>query len=384
MSGPSRIVLAVFIDAFGWKILSRLPFLDDLLQHKAPLGTLLGYSSTCDPTILTGRLPRDHEHFSFYYFDPENSPFRRWRFLRLLPGFLVNRGRVRHWLSKAVAHAHGFDGYFELYNVPFDLLPMLDYSEKKDIYQPGGIIGGIPTFFDHLRERRVPFFLSDWRLPETRNIEALDRHLEEGRVRFAYLFLGHLDGILHEYGTHAAEVAAKVRWYEDRIRDLVETARRRYDEVRLHVFSDHGMADVIEACDVMGRIESLGLKFGVDYAAVYDSTMARFWFLRDDVREKVIPVLKDEPKGRILTDEELVGYGCDFPGRRYGDLFLLMDPGTIILPSFMGLTMLKGMHGYDPAHEDSIASYATNVTEDEQRPGDLTDMAGLFRREAGA
>ncbi|MBI2951474.1 hypothetical protein HYY27_05230, partial [bacterium] len=59
-----KLALFVFIDAFGWEILRRRPFLDDLLKVKAPLTTVLGYSSTCDPTILTGRLPREHGHFS--------------------------------------------------------------------------------------------------------------------------------------------------------------------------------------------------------------------------------------------------------------------------------------------------------------------------------
>ncbi len=35
---------------------------------------------------------------------------------------------------------------------------------------------------------------------------------------------------------------------------------------------------------LMKRIESLPLKFGVDYSAVYDSTMARFWFLKPHAR----------------------------------------------------------------------------------------------------
>lgn len=383
MAGGNRIVLAVFIDAFGWELMRRHSFLDDVLVHKAPLGTLLGYSSTCDPTILTGRLPREHQHFSFYYYDPGSSPFGRWRFLRFLPGFVANRGRVRHWLSRIVGRVHGFRGYFELYNVPFRLLPLMDYSEKQDIYQPGGIIGRIPTFFDHFRAHRVPFFLSDWRLPETRNIQVMGQALDQGQVRFAYLFLGGLDGVLHEHGTEAGQVGARIAWYEERIRALVDKARASYDEVRLHVFSDHGMADVTRSADVMAPVDGLGLEFGVDYAAVYDSTMARFWFLREGVRERITRVLEDQPLGRILTDEDLAGYGCDFPGRRYGELFFLMEPGSIICPSFMGLRMIKGMHGYDPEHVDSIAGYATNV-EDADRPGDLTDLAGLFRGEVGS
>ena len=33
--------------------------------------------------------------------------------------------------------------------------------------------------------------------------------------------------------------------------------------------------------DLKARIEQLPLQFGKDYAVVYDSTMARFWFFND-------------------------------------------------------------------------------------------------------
>lgn len=36
---------------------------------------------------------------------------------------------------------------------------------------------------------------------------------------------------------------------------------------------------------------------GVDYAVVYDSTMARFWFLTPGVKERIAAVLKTVPEG---------------------------------------------------------------------------------------
>ncbi len=85
------------------------------------------------------------------------------------------------------------------------------------------------------------------------------------------------------------------------------------------------------------------------------------------------------PRGRVLSEDSLRGYGCDFAGHRYGETTFLMDPGVVIHPSFMGRTMLAGMHGYDPDHEDSVAAYASNV--EAEWPRGLTDLAGLLRRE---
>lgn len=378
-----KLALFVFIDAFGWELLQRHSFLDDLLRTKVPLGTVLGYSSACDPTILTGKLPREHGHFSCFYFAPQASPFGLCRLLGALPRSLARRARVRRLLSGAIQRWHGYTGYFQLYNVPFRYLPLFDYAEKRDIYQPGGIDGGVPTIFDHLRERGIPFHLSDWRRREADNLRSLEEAIGRGQVEFAYLYLAEMDAVLHAHGTRSPRAAEKIRWYSTRIRHLVERARRQYGAVHLHVFSDHGMAEVTGSCDLMGRIDALGLRFGIDYAAIYDSTMARFWFLAEAARERIAGALEAEPRGQILSRDQLSACGCDFAEDKYGELFFLMDPGVLICPSFMGETRLAGMHGYDPECRDSLAMFASNVVPD-PLPKRLDDLYGLMLSEVSS
>lgn len=377
-----RLVLAVFVDGMGYELLRGRRFLDDVLPHRQPLATVFGYSSTCDPTILTGRPPREHGHFSSFFFAPRASPFRPWRALGLLPASIADRGRVRRWISKAVGAAHGYKGYFQLYAMPFRYLHWFDYAEKRDIYQPGGILGGQPTVFDRLRERGVPFSVSDWRRSETSNLDHAQSQVRAGEVALVWLFLGGLDAVLHARGTRSRDVDAHLAFYEARLRDLIGEARSRYREVRVHVFSDHGMTDVHQTSDLMRRVERIGLRFGEDYAAVYDSTMARFWFLTDRARELVQDVLASERRGRVVTDAELAAWGCDFPGNRYGELFFLLDPGVLLCPSFMGVRPLSGMHGYDPADHRSVAAYLTNA-QDAPRPASLMDLHGLVLGEIG-
>ena len=355
------LTLCVFIDALGWEMLRDRSFLDDVLTSRAPLETIFGYSCTCSPTILTGTMPREHGHLSFWSYTPQGSPFSDLGFLARLPRAFTQRGRVRRLLSRWVARRKGFSGYFQLYNVPFERLEHFDYLEKKDIYQPGGLVNGTPTIFDWLRQAEVPFFASDWRASEEHNLEALVHALDGGRLRFAWLYLASLDALLHAHGTRSARVAQHISWYETQLHRVVATARRWHD-VRLFLFSDHGMSDVVEHCDLIPRIERLGLTFGRDYAAMYDSTMARFWFVEPRARDAITEVLQQEPRGRIVSDAELVGWQVDFPDRRYGDLFFLLDPGVLLCPSYMGETPMAGMHGYHPDDACARASFATNVS----------------------
>ena len=118
-----ELALFVFVDALGHELAERHRILADVLPSRRPVETVLGYSCTCAPTILTGRLPRDHGHFSFFAYDPARSPFASFSWLSALPKALTSRARVRNVMSRAAQRRLGYSGYFNLYNVPFDALP---------------------------------------------------------------------------------------------------------------------------------------------------------------------------------------------------------------------------------------------------------------------
>ena len=99
-----------------------------------------------------------------------------------------------------------------------------------------------------------------------------------------------------------------------------------------------------------------------DYLAVYDSTMARFWFFSEKARREITECLQAQPCGRVLSDEELSEMGTLFPDRRFGELVYLLDPGWLISRSdFNGTGWApKGMHGYHPDDPYSDAIFLTN------------------------
>lgn len=374
-----HLSLAVFIDALGSEIVKRFGFLPERLVVQKPLNTVFGYSSTCDPTILTGTSPQEHGHFAFFTYAPRNSPFKNIRWLQLLPGQLLNRGRVRQQISKLVKKRLGFTGYFQLYNAPFDLLPQMDFTEKLDLYMPGGIINGQKTLFDDLRESAIPFHLSDWRKGERENLDAAAKSIVVERPEFAYVFLAHLDAILHDKGSQAVEVETKLRWYEQELRTLLALAERHYEQVTFTVFSDHGMTDVVGEFSVMDVIAKLPLSLGEDYFAVYDSTMARFWFFSEFAEPTITEALQGAQNGRWLSASTLKQWGCDFPHQQYGQKFFLMNPGILLNPSFMGHKRLAGMHGYAPEDKDSMAFFGTSDAS-HGLPLGLQDLRSLLFR----
>lgn len=355
-----KLYLYVFCDALGWEVDRRRPVAGDLLPRRQPLNTIFGYSSTCDPTILTGLMPRDHGHFSCFFFSPKTTPFRPLAPLSLLPKKLTERGRVRSIISRIAKRFYGYTGYFQLYNMPFDRLPYFDYSEKKDIYKPGGILSGAPTIFAAWERAGLRHHVSNWHLPEPMRIAEAEAAIQGGEIDCAYVYLADLDATLHRVGPTGPEADAKLDQYTEILRRFHTLAKEKYDEVSMHLFSDHGMTAVDRTFDMMPLIERTGLKFGEDYAAVYDSTMARFWYLKPESRAKIEAALAKVSEGHWVSAEQLAGYGCDFKDNAYGDAFFLLDPGILLCPSFMGSSCIAGMHGFAPEHKDSVALYATN------------------------
>lgn len=374
----SKLGLFVFVDALGWEIQKKYPFLNGDLPNRAPLETIFGYSSACDPSILTGKYPEEHNHFSFFYYNPKKSPFSLCRPLSIFPKWLTRRGRVRRLMSRLIGRLYGFTGYFQIYNMPFNKIHLFDYSEKKDIYEAGGINSGDETIFDYYRQNNIPFHYSNWRKGEAFNLDYAKKDLSQGKVKSCYLFLGHLDAVLHEFGTDHENVANKIKWYEEQLASVFKTARENYDEVDIYVFSDHGMTNVIRDYDLMADIATLPLTFNKDYAAVYDSTMARFWFFNDRAKELIVEKLNTVSCGRILSEEDNIRYHCNFKTNMYGDLFYLLDPGVLLNPSFMGEYSLKGMHGYDAFDKDSVAAMFSSKSG--ELPKNLTEIYNVMKK----
>ena len=369
-----KLSLFIFIDAFGREVFLRHPFfLQELIREHKKLDTILGYSSACDPSIISGKLPCEHLMWSSFYYDPKGSPFKWTKILSILPDSIFRRGRVRHYLSKLIKKVLGFTGYFQLYGVPFKFLPLFNYAEKKRIWEPGGLLRG-ETIFDELARRGIPHYVHDSAVSDEIKLARLTADIETQRIEFAYCSLGKLDALMHAVGTNDPKVTNLIRWYDEQIRKLIATAEEQYEEVAWYVFTDHGMHNVIEGYDLIADIKQTGLRWNKDYVAFYDSTMARFWFLNDNARQTIIARLNGHSKGRVLTGDELKREGVWFEDGMYGELIFLMNSGIQIVPSFMGVKQIKGLHGYHPQDADSASSICSN----HELPAGLTKIHQIY------
>lgn len=378
---PGPLSVYVLVDALGWEVLRGRPFLDDLLAERRRLTTILGYSSGAIPTLLSGMTPSQHGHWNLFYRDPGRSPFRWTRPLARLPRPLVEN-RVSRRVLKLVAHRlSGYGGYFSLYDYPVAHLAQFDLTEKRDIYQPGGL--DCPSLFDDLAAAGIAYECFNYHHHTDAEILALaPGRAARTAARALFLYLSGLDHHLHFHVHEPDSVRATVAWYEAGLRRVWEAAIRTRRDVRLFVFSDHGMTPIRWTHDLRRDVQALGLRAPGDYLPAYDSTMARFWMSTERARQALTDLLDDHPCGTLMSPAELQRLGVWFEDGRYYHLLFLMKPGVLLSPSDMGTVRFAGMHGYHPSEPTADAVLLSTVPLD-KTVDHITGVRGVLLEDLG-
>jgi len=378
---PGPLSVYVLIDALGWEILRERPFLDDLLAERRWLVTILGYSSGAIPTLLSGLTPSQHGHWNLFYRDPARSPFGWTRPLARLPRPLVENRVSRRALKLLARRRSGYSGYFSLYDYPVAHLAQFDLTEKRDIYRPGGL--DCPSLFDDLAAARVPYECYNYHGHTDAQILALaPERAARTEARVLFLYLSGLDHHLHFHVHEPDSVSATLAWYEAGLRRVWEAATRARRDVRLFVFSDHGMTPIRWTHDLRRDVQALGLRVPADYLPAYDSTMARFWVSTERARAALTALLEDHPCGTLMTPAELQRLGVWFEDGRYYHLLFLMKPGMLLSPSDMGTVRFAGMHGYHPSEPTADAVLLSTVAGD-KAVDHITGVRGVLLEDLG-
>jgi len=372
----SDLTIILLIDALGWDIARKYDFCQGLLTCSGPLDTVLGYSSAAIPSLLSGTPPAVHGAWAMYKYRPESSPFKFLRFLPSLPHPLEWRLRaLTRWITEK---RKVIRGYYELYDIPLNVLGYFDVAHHGDPYAPGGVKE--ESFFDRLVQDEVPYMAWTYRTPEAENFAAL-RDAIDSPSRVLFLYTAELDALMHRLGTSHTEVTRKLEDYERWVRLLLEKAGKSGRDTTFFLFSDHGMTDVHSVVDLRAQVNKWGYRTGRDFLAFYDSTMARFW-CNPALRGGLAKNLEDTGWGKVLSKEELEALGCWFTDDSYGELIFLLRPGHLIVPSYMGRERVAAMHGYDPADCSSRGCFYSNDPKS-RLPRSILDLKSLLLSRLG-
>ncbi|HUO04936.1 MAG TPA: alkaline phosphatase family protein [Candidatus Binataceae bacterium] len=371
----------ILMDALGWEWIKDHPFLKEVAPYRRALDSVLGFSTAAIPSILTGKFPQEHGRLSLFHMAQDRSPFNRLSWICSMPPAVVENRYVRYGVKRIARRLNNLNGYFQLYGVPLSYLPKLDVCEKRNIYAPGGIPGST-SIFDMLERNSTPYRVYCYHDgPDRQLLEAIETDLRRGEAKFYFLYLAELDAFLHHHADDERAVSAVLAHYSDAIAHLYEVARATYAQADIHVFGDHGMAPTRQTANLQERLARLPISAPDDYLCILDSTMARFWFFSDSARGMVMAALGEEKRGSWLSRAELEGLRAWFPDRRYGEEIFLMEQGTVIAPSHMGITAPAGMHGFHPAAQWSRSAFVSSADYGNEL-SQITDIFGIMQAHA--
>ncbi len=373
-SEHKHVSVIVLIDALGWKYVEGRNFLSDVLTYRQPLRTVLGFSSGAIPAMLTGVPPSESGHWNLFYYDPQGSPFRWFRHFQFLPDRILEHRITRKLLKETGRRLLGLGPLFECAVSP-RVLPYFNWVERRNIYDLGGITG-TPSIFDQLHKGRVPYRAYTYhQLTDAQILREAEQDIRSRAASFYFLYLSEMDMFLHMNCGEPGKIEERLRRYDENLRRVFAAARQVDSDALFTITSDHGMTPVSEKYDLLEHFEGLKLRMPEDYLAVFDSTMARFWFFNDAARKEVTAILQNVPCGRVLSDAELKQFGVFFPDRRFGELVFLLHPGWLLSRSDFNGAGWKpvGMHGYHPDDPYSDGVFLSN-REPENPIGSVQDV----------
>jgi predicted AlkP superfamily pyrophosphatase or phosphodiesterase len=374
-----------FSDGFSWLYLRDRPFEDDLWNERRRLTTLLGYSSTVMPAILTGRLPTETGIWTEYYLEERPRSTVQRVLMRSGMRWLLPAANLWRLIWFRITRKVGSSAEHRL-RLPLQVSHLFSrHALKYDRFPPIALPGDTLADLFDAAGLRVDFRY----LRDGIDIEAELRHAEERRAEVDVFFYydPYLDSAGHRVGASADALGP----YIDRVGAFLHAIERRFCErnhVEILLFSDHGMTTVERAYDLLGKLD--GLELGKEYIAFVDSTFARFWFPEPRVRETVLARLEDAP-GMFLTVADRKRYGINFADDRYGQEILVADEGVVFHPSYFAGPFTRfvknypdrAMHGYLPEAPtaDGVLFYRGALSlDDVAEPAHVTDIFEIVRR----
>lgn len=373
-SKDDKVTICVLLDGLGYDLVQRISFLNDLFDEVLPLKTVFGYSCAAQPSILTGLMPTGHGGLCTYY-RSSRSIFSWIRLLGLLPRRL--RKNILNKSKEITRRIYRITGYFDIWKIPYELLPHFQFYELKSFYSRNPI-NGISTILDEVRDQGLTVSSYHWNTSDDQIFGETEEKLAMRKAVFHYLYISKTDHLLHINGNDPVHLKNSLSYYANNIRQIYKVAKENFKKVELLVFSDHGMIDVTDKIDVMSHLNKLPYRFAEDYLVFYDATMVRLWFKNPTCKEPIMNIINNINGIELISDNELKKLGSLFPDYRYGESIYLAKGGNIISPSFFGDLDVKGMHGYhpqEPGYEAFVGSSNVNMG----KPKQITDLYWIIR-----
>lgn len=328
------------------------PFLHGLGQKgtRKKVRTTAGFTQRTP--MLTGTYPSTSGHFTWYLYDPSNSPFkwvRPFGFSRKVFAYNPFIKRAIRMVTKIATSTY----YPDPAHIPLNLLPYFDVSINKFSLEKE--LSHLPNVFSACNKNGLKYlnametFATVGSKPYTHFFRVAEKTLKANQFYNVYLtHLGDLDILGHKHGPDSNEVNIRLREIDEEIEHFCHLLSRKYSSYNILVVSDHGIRKITGSVPLLEQLTDIELRVPRDYLYFLDATLARFWFKDERSKERIQAILSNIHQGHMLSEQEKLEKHINFKNNKYGDAFFWLDSGWVFCPSFFQKTLrgTKGVHGY--------------------------------------
>jgi hypothetical protein len=342
-------LLVIFVDALPYdRAINMVNSLNAKTYSKSVPGA--GYSINVKAEMFAGLKPDDVGYFCEWNYDADASV--SWPVRALMP-VLEFFGGISHFadrvLHKLITKVLGEN----VYAIPYRVLPFLKNSGltayERDFQ--------FPTFLSEGGFERVLY--SEEGVIDKKVFEKASSRLQKEKCSRLFVSTAQLDGVMHNYGMFCDEYENQIKVIEEHAVNLINDFMAIHGEdARYFLFSDHGMAPVLEGVDFDIR-KSCGKPGHNSYLYCVDATFYRVWLNDKGLESKVIESFNEVKDGHILTDKEREKFGL--VDRKHGDVIFMLDESKQFAPNFFGRDICQAMHGYDPQLDSQLGAYISNI-----------------------
>lgn len=361
MNSINNITLLIQLDACRYDFISETgtPYLYRIAEDgiSGILKPTFGFEP--DAAYIAGLYPDEADGGAQFWYDPENSPFRKMNFwpkwLKKLPNLPE---KILRKIIQFKTRKYSQSPTLSTARIPFHILKYFSFPMKYSMNHPSFVED--KTIFDYLRGNGDSYLFHCFPKHKV-DVNNVVFHIDKDLllpVKFAFIHIGDLDRIGHQYGLESVEIKGALQRVDKGIERIVKYANDRFGESHIVIIGDHGMMEIHKHLDVVSELKKLPIKHEKDYLFFLDSTMARFWFFSDKAESVIVDMLDNMEGGHIINQEEKDKYHLNYSHNKFGDIIFLVDPGVLIFPNFyQNHKPVRGMHGYIPETPEQQSSF---------------------------
>jgi len=339
--------LIVFIDGLQYdEAITELSFINK--ENSVPVTPGIGFSNNIYPEILCGLTPDDIGYFNEWY--PVENVGNKTMLYKVLPildifrkNIYTNAGIRKLILTKVFK--------LNFANIPF---------KYAYYFKPQGSHNFRDLPCNSLL-KKYKFHIYD-STEENKKIGFRDKAIVEKLLQDMkhnqsyFLALVDLDNISHIYGVDSREYSNHLSFINNVLQKIFDRFVGLDDSNEIYLFSDHGMANVINIIDF--DIEKyFGAMDFKRYLYFLDSTYLRVWIKDKSMYRPMYEYLSNLHFGTLLTNDVREKFGVT--NKKFGDFIFRANEGFMFVPNFFGGRPLKAMHGYDSYLKSQKAVFAS-------------------------